>query len=352
MVKAGARGSAPKYALVSLDYRTTQVIAGQPAAPLASLSPASSDAPIDMIAAGDILAVSVFEAGSGGLVERPPEVATAGGGQPLFFPRMAVDSRGVVSIPFAGDVRVAGLTPRAAADAVRRAFARRAVDPQVTVAVVESPANSVAVIGEVRSAGRFPLIANGDRLLDVIALAGGVTKPIYDVDVVVARGERMAQTRFSELLRDAPDNIRLAPHDQIRLIFRPRKYATVGALGRNTQYPIEDETVTLAAAVSRAGGVDFTTGDGGTVLVFRFERPVVASALGVTQPPSPRGVPIIYKVNLRSPDGYLVANSFLIQADDLIYVPRAGIVEARQFLEIVNLLSATTYNLRVTTVLP
>jgi threonine aldolase len=35
---------------------------------------------------------------------------------------MVVDSRGMLSIPFAGDIRVAGLTPRAASDAIRAVF--------------------------------------------------------------------------------------------------------------------------------------------------------------------------------------------------------------------------------------
>jgi polysaccharide export outer membrane protein len=350
MVKEGASKARPKYALVDLDYRTTQVIAAQPPAPFASLEGASSDAPVDLIAAGDVLAVSVFEAGSGGLFARPAEVA--GGATPQSFPKMVVDARGMLSIPFAGDVRVAGLTPKAAADQIRQALRGRAVDPQVTVAVIESPANSVAIIGEVKNSGRFLLTANNDRLLDVIALAGGSTKPPYDVEVVVTRGERMAHTPFSELLRNASDNIRLAPHDRIQMLYNPRKYATFGALIRNAQEPIGDESLTLAAAISRAGGVDFSSGDGGAVLVFRFERPAVASALGVTQPPSPKGVPIIYKLNLRSPEGYLVANSFEIQSDDLVYVPRAGVAELRQFFEIVNLVSETSYNVRVTSVLP
>jgi polysaccharide export outer membrane protein len=350
MVKQGAAKSAPKYALVDLDYRTTQLIAAQPPAPFESLAPASSDSPVDLIAAGDALAVSVFEAGQGGLFARPAEVA--GGATPQSFPKIVVDARGMLSIPFAGDVRVAGLTPKDASDKIRQALRGRAVDPQVTVTVVESPANSVAILGEVKTAGRIPLAPNSDRLLDVIALAGGATKPPYDVEVLVTRGDRTAHTPYSELLRNAQDNIRLAPHDRVELLYKARKYSTFGALDHNAQLPIEDESVTLAGAISRAGGLDFYTGDGGAVLVFRFERPAVAAALGVAQPPSPQGVPIIYKVNLRSPEGYLVANSFQIQADDMVYVPRAGVAEARQFLELVNLVSSTSYNVRVSTWTP
>lgn len=350
MVKKAAKSASPPFALVDLDYRTTQQIAAQPPTAFEGLSGASSDAPNDLIAPGDVLAVSVFEAGSGGLFARPAEVA--GGATPQSFPRMVVDARGMLSIPFAGDVRISGLTTKAAADQIRQALRGRAVDPQVTVTLVESPANSVDVIGDVRTAGHYRLSSNSDRLLDVIATAGGAVHQPADVEVVVARGEKLAQTRFSELLRAPADNIRLAPHDHIRLLYQPRKYSTFGALARDAQTPIEDETLTLAGAISRAGGLDPQSADGGAVMVFRFERPAVARALGLTQAESSKGVPVVYKLSLRSPEGYLVANSFEIRADDMVFVPRAGISEVRQFLDVVNLVSQTSYNVRVTSVLP
>src|SRR5262249_45280650 len=146
------------------------------------------------------------------------------------FPHIVVDSRGMLSIPFAGDVRVAGLTPRAASDAIRAALHGRAVDPQVAVTRVESPGGSVTVMGEVRNSGRIMLAPNNDRLLDVIAAAGGITKSPGNIEVVVARGTMNAHESFADLLRNPADNIRLAPRDQVRLLYAARKYSTFGAL--------------------------------------------------------------------------------------------------------------------------
>ena len=349
MVEDAAAKAAPKFALVNLNYRVDELIAAQPLAPFVGLAPASSDAPVDLIAAGDVLAVSVFEAGAGGLFARPAEVA--GGATPASFPHMVVDSRGMLSIPFAGDVHVAGLTPRAAADAIRAALSGRAVDPQVALTRVESAGNSVTVIGEVRNSGRILLAPYSDRLLDVIAAAGGITKSPVNVEVVVARGTMTAHESFADLLGNPADNIRLAPHDQVRLLYAPRRYSTFGALAHNAQTPIEEEDFTLAGAISRAGGLDPSAADGAYVLVFRFERPAVAAALGVALPPSPRGVPIIYRLNLRDPQGYFVANSFEIRPDDLVYVPQARISQARQFIDLVTQASEISYNVRVTSVL-
>jgi polysaccharide export outer membrane protein len=349
MVQDAAAKAAPKFALVELNYRVDQLIAAQPPAPFTGLAPASSDAPVDLISPGDVLAVSVFEAGSGGLFARPAEVA--GGATPESFPHIVVDSRGMLSIPFAGDVRVAGLTPRAASEAIRAALRGRAVDPQVEVTRVESAGGSVTVIGEVRNSGRIMLAPNNDRLLDVIATAGGIDKSPRDVEVAVVRGTMTAHENFADLLRNPVDNIRLAPRDQVRLLYAPRRYSTFGALAHNAQTSIEDDAVTLAGAISRAGGLDPNAADGSYVFVFRFERPAVAAALGLAQPPSTRGVPIIYRLNLRDPQGYFVANSFEIRSDDLVYVPQARISQARQFIDLATQLSEIAYNARVTSVL-
>src|SRR6185312_8172368 len=126
-------------------------------------------------------------------------------------------------------------------------------------------------------------------------------------------------------LRDEQQNVRLAPRDQVRLVYQPRKFSTFGALGRAAQIPLEDEKVTMAAALSRTGGLDSRSADARSVLVFRFERPEVASALGVAAPPRPKGVPIIYLLNLRDPSGLFIANQFEIEPDDLIYVPRSNL---------------------------
>ena len=349
MVQSAATARS-RFALVDLSYRVTQEIADHPVVALTGLAQSGNVAPIDLVADGDTLSVSIVEADPNGVFGRSSASNGGGGGQT--FPRLVVGSDGRLSVPYAGTVAVSGLNPRAAADSIRAALRRKAVDPQVTVTVVDSRANSVSVVGEVRSAGHFPLAPHNDRVLDALASAGGPTKPTADVDVVVVRGSDRAEAPLAQLMRDTAQNVRLAPGDQVRLIFRPRKYSTFGAVGRSSQSAIEDETLSLSAAISRAGGLDNQSANASSILLFRFERPAVAAALGVGAPPSPKGVPIVYRLDLRRPDGYFVGDSFQVQADDLLYVPRADIAEARKFLDLVNVIAQVSYDVRVTSVLP
>jgi polysaccharide export outer membrane protein len=85
------------------------------------------------------------------------------------------------------------------------------------------------------------------------------------------------------------------------------------------------------------------------VLLFRFERPEVAKALGVDFPYAPdlKGVPIVYRVNLRDPSGYFIANKFEVVANDLVYVPTADAAELSKFLNIVNSAAQLVYDAAV-----
>jgi polysaccharide export outer membrane protein len=255
-------------------------------------------------------------------------------------------------VPYAGDIRVAGLTADGASSIIRETLRGRVYDPQVTVAVLNSAANSVTVIGEVHTAGRFGLTPSADRLLDVVAEAGGPTKSPGDLEVVVVRGPRDFRAPYDVLMDQPEQNVRLAPGDQVRLLYRPRMFSTFGALGKSLQISIEEDRLTLAGALGRTGGLDTNGADPASVLVFRFERPEVAARLGVTQAPTAKGVPVVYRLNLRDPAGYLVAGSFDVQADDMIYAPRADVAELSKFLNLVNTIAQISYNVRVSSVLP
>jgi len=292
--------------------------------------------------------VLVFEPGTTGLFAPKAMGAPSPGG----LDHVVVSDAGDIQVPYAGVIRVAGLTPDGASYAIRQTLKGRVYDPQVTVTVLNSAANSVTVIGEVHAAGRYGLTPSADRLLDVVAEAGGPTRSPGDLEVVVVRGPRDFSASYAVLMGQPEQNVRLAPGDQVRLLYRPRMFSTFGALGKNLQISIEEDQLTLAGALGRTGGLDTNGANPASVLVFRFERPEVAARLGVSLAPTSKGVPVVYRVNLRDPAGYLVAGSFDIQADDMIYVPRADVAELRKFLDLVNTIAQISYNVRVTSVLP
>mgnify|MGYP003646417213 CR=1 FL=1 len=346
---SGAGPVAGNYAVVDLDYPTVERIKAATPAREGSLAAADGTAPSDVIAVGDTLSIAVFEPGGALFGGRSASGSAASGGTSL--PPVVVDRNGAASVPFAGPVAVAGLTGPQAAEAVRRALIGKVGAPQVVVSIAASPSNAVTVLGEARNPGRAPLSIGADRILDVIAAAGGTARPVEDIEVAVQRDGMTFTAPLSTVTSTFGENIRLVRGDQVNLRFQPRRYSTFGALGAVSQIDIGAGPLTLGAALSRAGGLDTNTADARSVLVFRFEQPQVAAALGLTQPATVRGVPVVYRLDLSDPAGVFTAGNFPIQPDDVLYVPRSGAAEARKFFDFIQSITRVIYDVSVTSAL-
>ncbi|WP_297804036.1 polysaccharide biosynthesis/export family protein [uncultured Brevundimonas sp.] len=326
------------YALVDLSFELSERLRLAPPRTFAGLALADSSEPTDIIGIGDTLNVTVFTAGAG-------LFTNSEGGSAL--PPLTVDRNGAVAIPYSGPVNVQGLTPGQASAAIRRALAGKVANPQVVVSMT-SASNSVTILGDVRQPGRQALNANHDRLLDIIAAAGGSSRSPYDIDVVIMRDGRTYSAPMSVVTTKFDENIRLQRGDQINLTYRPRRFSSFGAFNAVARSELPPGPLTLTEALSGVGGLDTSQANASSVLVFRFERPEVAQALGLTQPVTPRGVPVVYRLNLNEGQGFFIASNFQIEPDDIIYAPRAGAAEARKFFEVVQSLTRVVYDVSVT----
>lgn len=337
------------YAIVDLDHAAAERIKAVADQTFGSLAGAASLAPVDVIGEGDQLAIAIYE----------PSGALFGGGGgndgirsgSQTLPAVVVDRNGNVAVPFAGPVRVSGLTTTEAAAAIRRALIGRVGNPQVSVTLATNVSNAVTVLGEVKQPGRAPLSTNADTILDVIAAAGGASRPSQDVEVQIRRGDQTFVAPLTVVTTRFAENIRLQSGDQINLVYQPRRFSSFGALGAVTQQDMPAGDLTLADALSRSGGLNDGAANARSVLIFRFERPEVAEALGLTQPATPKGVPVVYRLNLEEGVGFFTASSFLIQPNDIIYAPRALSAEVGKFFGLVQQVTRVVYDLSVTSTL-
>ena len=135
--RAGPLGAAG-YSVIDLDYQVAETIESISAPTVAGLVAASSEAPTDLISDGDVISVTVFEAGAAPLFSRGSSALSMSGSETMgaigaqtqdTIPRMVVDGDGAVFLPYAGRVEIAGLTPERAGAALREALIGRAVDP-------------------------------------------------------------------------------------------------------------------------------------------------------------------------------------------------------------------------------
>src|SRR5262249_39503677 len=134
---------------------------------------------------GDVVSVTVFEAGAGGLFI--PLEAGVRPGNFITLPNQEVDNSGNITVPNAGPIRAKGRTVVDVQQTIVDALKNRALEPQVVVSLVDRRASSISVLGDVGTPSRFPPSASGERLLDVIARAGGPKNPGYDTWVLLNR---------------------------------------------------------------------------------------------------------------------------------------------------------------------
>ncbi len=96
-------------------------------------------------------------------------------GVPDLTRKVVVDTSGQISLPLAGTFQVSGMTAPELAAVVRDRLLRQVRDPKVSVNVVTTASQAVAVDGEVESPGLYQ-IQGRMSLMRVIARAGGMTE--------------------------------------------------------------------------------------------------------------------------------------------------------------------------------
>lgn len=101
-----------------------------------------------------------------------------------------VNDTGFVTMPLIGTLKVGGLTPGEAEDAIERVLGQTYLqDPQVNVFVSEYASQDVTVTGSVNKPGVYPLTGR-TTLLQAIALAGGFNEVAKEEEVVVFREQQ------------------------------------------------------------------------------------------------------------------------------------------------------------------
>jgi len=293
---------------------------------------------------GDIVSVTIFEAAAGGLFTSENGVRA---GNFVTVPNQAVDENGNIAVPYASEVRAKGRTPtEVQADIVNKLKAR-ALEPQVVVAVAQQNTSLISVLGDVRTAGRFPASPSGERILDAVARAGGPSTQGYDMWVSLERAGHRASVPFGALMYEPSNNIYVLPSDVIYLFGQPQTFVAVGAAGASASagqglYKFDAWRLSLAEAVGKQGGLNDSLAEPSWVFLYRGETREVAARLGVdcTKFAGPI-VPVIYNVNLRDPSGYFLAQNFEMRNKDVIYTSNASSVETTKFLTFLRTIMAT-----------
>lgn len=261
------------------------------AVPAAPSVPASDPSPVSAapssISIADLLNVSVF-------------------GVPDYAQEVRVDESGQVTLPFIGEVKLAGMSLNDAESLLAKRLTERGVfkDPQVVIVEKENASQQVTVLGEVQKPGLYPL--SGKRtLFDVISAAGGASPKAGDTAAITHRGHPEAPETI-HLSYDASglqkSNVPVSPGDTIVLSKAGIVYV-VGDVRVPTGVILENPNLTVLKALAMAQGTNPTAAQDKTKIIRH-------TATGQEEIP----VPLKKILSAKAPDPPLLA-------DDILFIP-------------------------------
>lgn len=151
---------------------------------------------------------------------------------------LSVDARGMLHVPLAGDVEVAGLPLMEAEERIEQALHEYDRTVRATVLLSDPQGQHASVIGAVGEQGRIPVVA-GMRVTDLLAAAGGpaisdeeglamLTADLYTARLVRG-GEALPISLALAVTGDPRHNVRIQPGDH--LYVPPQLGTLVSVLG-------------------------------------------------------------------------------------------------------------------------
>jgi polysaccharide export outer membrane protein len=331
------------YVLVDVDERVASISASQPRESFKSVFSAGRPAPDLRIGVSDSVVVTIWEAASGGLFSAAPtQLGMAAGARTATIPEQVVARDGTIAVPYAGRLRVAGLTPAEVEQEIVRALAHKAIEPQVVVTISKNFSNTVSVGGEVGVGARVPLTTKGDRILDVLAGAGGIRIPASDAFIRLTRGRRTVSVAYNTILAHPEENVYAMPGDDITVVRDPQTFTAFGGTGRNAQVPFDAAGITLDEAIAKAGGLLDYRADPAGIFLLRFEPTALVGRLvpGRKLPSQGDLVPVVYRLNLRDANSFFLARSFAMQDKDMLYVANSASDPVQKFLGLVGTIAS------------
>jgi polysaccharide export outer membrane protein len=343
------------FALVRLDAPTAARLDVPEQPPRFDHSLIGRRAPSIAVGVGDVLQITVFESGLGGLFL--PQEAGSRPGNYVSLPPEQVSQDGMITVPWGGKIAAAGRTPIAIQNDIVARLGQHALEPQVVVSFVERHANEVSVLGDVFTATRFSMDASGERILGAIARAGGPRFPAYETLVTLQRHGKAETALMSQIAADPEQNVPMESGDTVYVAHEPRYFLALGATGQSTilsqldrRFPFGDYEIHLSDALALAGGLEDDRANAQAVFLYRTEKRATLEQFGLSVPPGlPDAIPTIYLVDLTNPTAFFLCSHVEMHSGDTIYVANAPITDIQKVLNLLVPIAQSADYVRYTT---
>lgn len=218
-----------------------------------------------------------------------------------------VDHEGMIQFPYAGPLKVAGLTQDQARNLLTSKLAKYIRQPKVTLRVQSYRSKRVYVDGEVKNPGLQAINDIPMTLVEALNRAGGVLPTGDQSQIVVNRSGTNFHINLPQLVQRGvnPGSIMLANGDVVRVRSRDESKVFVsGEVVSPRALPMHNGRLTLNEALGESGGINPTSGDGSQIYVVRKN--------GTDQ--------VVYQLDGRTPGALAMAEGFELSPKDVVYV--------------------------------
>jgi polysaccharide export outer membrane protein len=279
------------------------------------------------VAPGDVMAITVWENIDQGLLN-PQGI----GATPL--PHVKVDEKGFIFVPYVGLIRAAGRTLAQLRETIRARLAEKTLNPQVDVFPVDGQGRVVSVQGRVRAPGLYPIERPTERILAMLARAGGVGEDPEVIRLKLRRGAVTGEVWVQDLYDDPANDVALRAGDALIAERDRRIFTALGAVGRPSTVPFPVRDLSAERAMGVVGGLIDAAADPTGVFIFRTEPAEIAARVLPGQTGIGRGPRrIVYLLDLTKPGGMFLAREFIMRDGDTLYVTSAPFTKWMKVLQ-------------------
>lgn len=282
-------------------------------------SSASAGAPV--IAAGDALSITIWDAAENSLL--------VGAGQRVTqLENIDVAPNGEIFLPFVGDINVSGLTAAAARSRIEDKLLDSSPSAQVQLSMTPGQGKTVNLVSGVRAPGRYPLPDRSYGVLSLLSEGGGVDTGLTNPQIKLFRGDKIYGTSVARLFENPKLDTTLQGRDRVIVTEEDRMFLSLGATGTQAQHLFPDDQISALDALAVIGGLAASRANAQGILILRSYPNAAVSAAGPSKPW------VVFTLDLTTADGLFSAKSFEVMPGDLIYGTESPITSARSILSL------------------
>jgi polysaccharide export outer membrane protein len=277
-----------------------------------------------ILAAGDTVDIVMWSTEDNGLLTGP-------GQRMINMPAQQISSGGQVFLPYIGAIKISGMSPEHAREAIQTAYTKVSPSVQVQLSAQEGRSNTASVLSGVGKPGAYPLLDRDFTILDLLAVAGGLSDKLVNPQLRLQRGSKTYAISAKRLMDDTSLNTTLVGGDRVFVDEDDRSFLSLGATGTKASHRFTKDQITALEALSQIGGLSDARANAKGILILRSYPASSVHRDGK----GPRHVRTIFTLDLTSADGLFSAGQFLIRPGDVIYATESPLIGARNIFGVI-----------------